>query len=58
MEGPAVPAALWPGAILEGKAAVNIRSNTQGGDLVSSIPGCVCRKVKEMGPFSASREMK
>ena len=27
-----------------------------GGDLVSSMPGCVCRKVKEMGPFSASRD--
>ena len=24
---------------------------TQWGDLVSTIPGCVCRKVKDMGPF-------
>ena len=22
-----------------------------GGDLVSTLPGCVCRKVKDMGPF-------
>ena len=22
-----------------------------GGDLVSSMPGCVCPKVKEMGPI-------
>ena len=28
----------------------------QGGDLVSSMPGCVCRKVKEMGPFYALGE--
>ena len=27
-----------------------------GGALVSTLPGCVCRKVKDMGPFSASRE--
>ena len=27
-----------------------------GGDLVSTLPGCVCRKVKDMGPFSASSE--
>ena len=26
------------------------------GDLVPTLPGCVCLKVKEMGPFSASRE--
>ena len=26
------------------------------GELLSSMPGCVCRKVKEIGPFSASRE--
>ena len=28
----------------------------RGGDLVSTLPGCVCRKVKDMGPFSASSE--
>ena len=28
----------------------------QGVDLVSSMPGCVCRKGKEMGPFSALGE--
>ena len=27
-----------------------------GGDLVLSLPGCVCPKVKDMGPFWASRE--
>ena len=27
-----------------------------GGDLVSTLPGCVCRKVKDMGPFLASSE--
>ena len=27
-----------------------------GGDLVSTLPGCVCRKGKDMGPFSASSE--
>ena len=27
-----------------------------GGDLVPTIPGCVCPKVKDMGPFSASRD--
>ena len=28
----------------------------RGGDLVSTLPGCVCQKVKDMGPFSASSE--
>ena len=27
-----------------------------GGDLVSTMSGCVCREVKEMGPFLASSE--
>ena len=27
-----------------------------GGDLVSTMPGCVCREVKDMGPFLASSE--
>ena len=27
-----------------------------GGDLVPTMPGCVCPKVKDMGPFSASRK--
>ena len=27
-----------------------------GGDLVPSVPGCVCPKVKDTGPFSASLE--
>ena len=26
------------------------------GDLVPTMPGCVCPKVKDMGPFLASRE--
>ena len=30
--------------------------NARGGDLVSTLPGCVCRKVKDMGPFLASSE--
>ena len=31
--------------------------NPGGGvELVSSMPVCVCQKVKEMGSFSASRE--
>ena len=25
-----------------------------GGDLVPTIPGCVCPNVKDMSPFSAS----
>ena len=29
---------------------------TRGGDLVSTLPGCVCRKGKDMGPFSAPSE--
>ena len=28
-----------------------------GGDLVPTMPGCVCPKVKDMGPFSTSSEM-
>ena len=28
----------------------------RGGDLVPTMPGRVCPKVKDMGPFSASRE--
>ena len=28
-----------------------------GGDLVSTMPVCVCRKVKDMGPFLASSEV-
>ena len=27
-----------------------------GGHLVPTMPRCVCPKVKDMGPFSASRE--
>ena len=27
-----------------------------GGDFVSTMPVCVCPKVKDMGPFSASSE--
>ena len=27
-----------------------------GGDLVPTMPGCVCPKVKDMGPFLAPRE--
>ena len=27
-----------------------------GGDLVPTMPGCVCPKVKDIGPFLASRE--
>ena len=33
-----------------------IDSNPQGGDLVSTMPVCVCPKVKDMGPFLASIE--
>ena len=28
----------------------------RGGDLVSTLPGCVCRKGKDMGPFSGPSE--
>ena len=28
----------------------------RGGDVVPTMPGCVCPKVKDMGPFSVSRE--
>ena len=28
-----------------------------GGDLVSTLPVCVCPKVKDMGPFSASSKL-
>ena len=31
-------------------------SKSRGGDLVSTLPGCVCRKRKDMGPFSAPSE--
>ena len=27
-----------------------------GGDLVPTMPGCVCPKLKDIGPFSALRE--
>ena len=27
-----------------------------GGDLVPTMPGCVCPKEKDMGPFLPSRE--
>ena len=27
-----------------------------GGDFVSTLPGCVCRKVKDMGHFLATSE--
>ena len=27
-----------------------------GGGLVPTMPGCVCPKVKDMGPFSAASE--
>ena len=27
-----------------------------GGDFVSTLRGCVCRKVKDMGPFLVSSE--
>ena len=27
-----------------------------GGDLVSTMPGCVCREVKDMGPFLDSSD--
>ena len=27
-----------------------------GGDVVRTMPRCVCPKVKDMGPFLASRE--
>ena len=41
--------------------ALNVRlkahtHKARGGDLVLSLPGCVCPKVKDMGPFWASRE--
>ena len=32
------------------------RSWGEGGYLVASMPVCVCPKVKDMGPFSASSE--
>ena len=35
---------------------VGFDGRSQGSDLVSSMPRSVCRKVKEMSPFSASRE--
>ena len=37
-------------------ALQGIRVITQGGDLVPTMPRCVCQNVKDMGPFSASRE--
>ena len=39
----------WDGEVLS-------RGGGGGGDLVSTLPGCVCGKVKDMGPFSASSE--
>ena len=40
----------------EGGHNIFLGSFTQGGDLVSTMPVCVCPKVKDMGPFSASSE--
>ena len=34
----------------------SVRVGGGGGDLVSTMPVCVCPKVKDMGPFSASSE--
>ena len=35
---------------------MSLRKKPGGGDLVSTMPVCVCPKVKDMGPFSASSE--
>ena len=37
---------------------MNYLSNTVpgGGDFIPSLPGCVCPKVMDMGPFWASSE--
>ena len=32
------------------------RGLPRGGDLISTMPVCVCPKLKDMGPFSASSE--
>ena len=39
-----------------GRVVVTVGSSPGGGDLVSTLPGCVCRKMKDIGPFSASSE--
>ena len=46
----------WPRRGRERLAVFAIKDFPRGGDLVSTLPGCVCRKVKDIGPFSASSE--
>ena len=47
--------AVFPGGY--GRIGVyRVNTPSRGGDLVSTLPGCVCPKVKDMGPFWASRE--
>ena len=39
-----------------GGGCYSVWKRIPGGDLVPTMPGCVCPKVKDMGLFSASRE--
>ena len=39
-----------------GSSVGGITPGGGGGDLVPTTRGCVCPKVKDKGPFSASRE--
>ena len=42
--------------LLNNTGAFSSGEREGGGDLVLTLPGCVCPKVKDMGPFLASRE--
>ena len=42
--------------IFDIEGGVYTRGGGEGGDLVPTMPGCVCPKVKNMGSFSALRE--
>ena len=44
------------GEELLGACGIRVRTHSRGGDLVPTMPVCVCQKVKDMGPFLASSE--
>ena len=43
----------WMGS---GAGEWSLSLHTRGDDLVATMPGCVCPKVKDMGHFLASKE--
>ena len=44
------------GESMGGWTTIGLLPQGGGGDLVQTMPRCVCPKVKDMGPFSASSE--